>query len=387
MRNQPRPQVVVVTGASGGIGRAIAYAFAKRGAHLGLLARGQPGLEAAAEEVRSLGGRAIVIPTDMTDPELVEAAADAVEARFGSIDAWVNDAMATVFARVVDTHPEEFKRATEVTYLGTVYVTMTALRRMPARDRGVIVQVGSALAYRAIPLQAAYRGAKFAIRGFTDSIRTELLADHSHVQITMVQLPGVNTTQFKWCRAKLPRHPQPVPPIYQPEIPAEAVYWAAQHHRRELWVGLCTVQAIPGNNWRPGSPTATSPNRHQRPAGRRHARGGRSPRQPVRAAPRAGRHARHLQRPGQDTQSAAVGRDPPAGPGGRHRCHRRRGNDHRAFPAMTAAGRLRGRATCCASTAAGRRRTRHDRGPRGVFVRMWLPRWDSDGEQAVCKRG
>jgi short-subunit dehydrogenase len=259
MRNQPRPQVVVVTGASGGIGRAIAYAFAKRGAHLGLLARGQPGLEAAAEEVRSLGGRAIVIPTDMTDPELVEAAADAVEARFGSIDAWVNDAMATVFARVVDTHPEEFKRATEVTYLGTVYVTMTALRRMPARDRGVIVQVGSALAYRAIPLQAAYRGAKFAIRGFTDSIRTELLADHSHVQITMVQLPGVNTTQFKWCRAKLPRHPQPVPPIYQPEIPAEAVYWAAQHHRRELWVGLCTVQAIPGNNWRPGSPTATSP--------------------------------------------------------------------------------------------------------------------------------
>ena len=251
MPNQPRPQVVVVTGASGGIGRAIAYAFAKRGAHLGLLARGQPGLEAAAEEVRSLGGRAIVIPTDMTDPELVEAAADAVEARFGSIDAWVNDAMATVFARVVDTHPEEFKRATEVTYLGTVYVTMTALRRMPARDRGVIVQVGSALAYRAIPLQAAYRGAKFAIRGFTDSIRTELLADHSHVQITMVQLPGVNTTQFKWCRAKLPRHPQPVPPIYQPEIPAEAVYWAAQHHRRELWVGFSTVQAITGNKLAP----------------------------------------------------------------------------------------------------------------------------------------
>jgi NAD(P)-dependent dehydrogenase (short-subunit alcohol dehydrogenase family) len=282
MPNQPRPQVVVVTGASGGIGRAIAHAFAKRGAHLGLLARGQPGLEAAAEEVRSLGGRAIVIPTDMTDPELVEAAADAVEARFGSIDAWVNDAMATVFARVVDTHPEEFKRATEVTYLGTGPPSTTA------------ASCGSA------------------------------------------------SPPYKQSRA---------------------------------------------TNWRPGSPTATSPNRHQRPAGRRHARGGRSPRQPVRAAPRAGRHARHLQRPGQDTQSAAVGRDPPAGPGGRHRCHRRRGNDHRAFPAMTAAGRLRGRATCCASTAAGRRRTRHDRGPRGVFVRMWLPRWDSDGEQAVCKRG
>ncbi|HEX4345607.1 MAG TPA: SDR family oxidoreductase [Solirubrobacteraceae bacterium] len=246
-----QPQVVVVTGASGGIGRAIAHAFAKRGANLGLLARGQPGLDNAAEEVRSLGGQAIVIPTDVTDPEQVEAAADAVEARFGAIDVWVNDAMATVFARVLDTDPQEFKRATEVTYLGTVYGTMTALRRMTARDRGMIVQVGSALAYRAIPLQAAYCGAKFAIRGFTDSIRTELLADHSNVRLTMVQLPGVNSTQFNWCRSKLRRHPMPVPPIYQPEIPAEAVYWAAQHHRRELWVGYPTVQAILGNKLAP----------------------------------------------------------------------------------------------------------------------------------------
>jgi short-subunit dehydrogenase len=251
MTHNSPPQVVVITGASGGIGRAIAHAFATRGAHLGLLARGQPGLEGAAEEVRSLGGQALVVPTDVTDHEQVEAAADAVEARFGPIDVWINDAMATVFARFLDTQPEEFKRATEVTYLGTVYGTMTALRRMTARDRGTIVQVGSALAYRAIPLQAAYCGAKFAIRGFTDSIRTELLTDHSNVHLTMVQLPGVNSTQFNWCRSKLPRHPMPVPPIYQPEIPAEAVYWAAQHHRRELWVGYSTVQAIIANKLAP----------------------------------------------------------------------------------------------------------------------------------------
>jgi NAD(P)-dependent dehydrogenase (short-subunit alcohol dehydrogenase family) len=164
---------------------------------------------------------------------------------------WVNDAMATVFARFIDTEPEEFKRATEVTYLGAVYGTMVALKRMTARDRGKIVQVGSALAYRAIPLQAAYCGAKFGIRGFTDSIRTELLHDNSKVQITMVQLPGVNTTQFNWCRSKLPDHPMPVPPIYQPEIPAEAVYWAAHHRRRELWVGYSTVEAILANRLAP----------------------------------------------------------------------------------------------------------------------------------------
>jgi short-subunit dehydrogenase len=241
------PEVVVVTGASGGVGRAIAHAFAKRGAHVGLLARGEPGLQGAREEVEALGGQALMVPTDVSDPEQVEAAAAAVEAAFGPIDIWVNDAMATVFAKFVDTEPEEFKRATEVTYLGTVYGTMAALKRMTARDRGKIVQVGSALSYRAIPLQAAYCGAKFGIRGFTDSIRTELLHDRSKVQITMVQLPGVNTTQFNWCRSKLPNHPQPVPPIYQPEIPAEAVYWAAHHRRRELWVGYSAVEAIVGN--------------------------------------------------------------------------------------------------------------------------------------------
>jgi len=247
-----KPQVVVITGASGGVGRAIAHAFAKRGAHVGLLARGQEGLDGAKREVESLGGQALAVPTDVSDHEQVEAAAAAVEEHFGEIDVWVNDAMATVFARFIDTEPQEFKRATEVTYLGTVYGTMAALKRMTARDRGKIVQVGSALSYRAIPLQAAYCGAKFGIRGFTDSIRTELRHDKSNVQITMVQLPGINTTQFSWCRSKLPNHPMPVPPIYQPEIPAEAVYWAAQHRRRELWVGYSAVEAILGSRFAPG---------------------------------------------------------------------------------------------------------------------------------------
>ena len=246
-----KPEVVVVTGSSAGVGRAIAHAFAKRGANIGLLARGQEGLDAAQREVESFGGQALTVPTDVADHHQVEAAAQKVEEHFGPIDVWVNDAMATVFASFLDTEPEEFQRATEVTYLGTVYGTMAALKRMTARDRGKIVQVGSALSYRAIPLQAAYCGAKFGIRGFTNSIRTELLHDKSKVQITMVQLPGVNTTQFNWCRSKLPNHPMPVPPIYQPEIPAEAVYWAAHHRRRELWVGYSAVLAIVGNRLAP----------------------------------------------------------------------------------------------------------------------------------------
>lgn len=249
--SKPQSQVVVITGSSAGVGRAIAHAFAKRGAHIGLLARGREGLDGAAREVESLGGRAIAVPTDVADHQQVEGAAQQVEDHFGPIDVWINAAMATVFARFVDTKPDEFKRATEVTYLGAVYGTMAALERMTARDRGTIVQVGSALAYRAIPLQAAYCGAKFGIRGFTDSIRTELRHDKSKVHITMVQLPGVNTTQFSWCRSKMPKHPMPVPPIYQPEIPAEAVYWAAQHRRREVWVGYSAVQAILGNRVAP----------------------------------------------------------------------------------------------------------------------------------------
>jgi short-subunit dehydrogenase len=244
-------EVVVVTGASGGVGRAIAHAFAKRGARVGLVARGEEGLRDASREVERLGGKAFAVPTEVADSDAVEAAADAVEARFGPVDVWVNDAMATVFARFIDTSAEEFARATEVTYLGTVYGTMAALKRMVARDRGSIVQVGSALSYRSIPLQAAYCGAKFGIRGFTDSIRTELLHDRSNVRITMVQLPGVNTTQFNWCRSKLSKHPKPVAPVYQPEVAAEAVYWAAHHHRRELRVGYSAVEAILGSKIAP----------------------------------------------------------------------------------------------------------------------------------------
>jgi short-subunit dehydrogenase len=251
MSASEKSEVVVVTGASGGVGRAVAHAFAKRGAHVGLLARGERGLSVCARECEEFGGQALAVPTDVADHEQVEAAARAVEERFGEIDIWVNDAMSTVFARFAETEPDEFKRATEVTYLGAVYGTMVALERMLARNRGTIVQVGSALAYRAIPLQAAYCGAKFAIRGFTDSIRVELRADGSRVHITMVQLPGVNTTQFNWCRSKLPRHPMPVPPIYQPEVPAEAVYWAAHHRRREVWCGSSAVQAILGNRLAP----------------------------------------------------------------------------------------------------------------------------------------
>jgi NAD(P)-dependent dehydrogenase (short-subunit alcohol dehydrogenase family) len=245
-------KVVVVTGASAGVGRATAQAFAKRGDRVALLARGADGLQGASEEVESFGGKALPIETDVADAEQVEAAAQRTEAELGPIDIWVNDAMTTVFSPFKEVTPDDYRRATEVTYLGYVWGTMSALKRMLSRDRGTIVQVGSALSYRAIPLQAPYCGAKFAIRGFTDSIRTELLHDKSNVHITMVQLPAVNTPQFNWCKTRLPKHPQPVPPIYQPEIPAEAILWAAEHRRRELWVGRSAVKAILGNKVAPG---------------------------------------------------------------------------------------------------------------------------------------
>ena len=223
----------------------------------GLIARGESGLEATRREVDALGGVGLAVPADVADPDATEAAAEEIEHRFGPLDVWVNDAMATIFAPVLEVRPEEFKRATEVTYLGAVYGTMAALKRMKARDRGTVVQVGSALSYRAIPLQSAYCGSKFALRGFTDSVRTELMHDNSSVWITMVHLPAVNTPQFNWCRTRLPDHPQPVPPIYQPEVPAEAVYWAAHHHRRELDVGASAVKAIIGNKIARASPTGT----------------------------------------------------------------------------------------------------------------------------------
>jgi short-subunit dehydrogenase len=241
------PEVVVITGASAGVGRATAVAFARRGGRVGLLARGRDGLEGARTEVESAGGKALVIPTDVSDADAVEEAARRVEEDLGPIEVWVNNAMTSVFSPVKEMTPDEFRRVTEVTYLGYVYGTLAALRRMLPRNRGHVVQVGSALAYRGIPLQAAYCASKHAIQGFTESLRSELIHDRSAVQLTMVQMPALNTPQFGWIRSRLPRKAQPVPPIFQPEVAAEAIYWAAHHGRDELWVGLSAVKAIVGN--------------------------------------------------------------------------------------------------------------------------------------------
>lgn len=251
VKNRIKPEVVVITGASAGIGRATVRRFAKDKAHVGLLARGVDGLEAARKEVEAAGGRALVLPTDVADPKQVEAAAEAVERKFGPIDIWINDAMTSVFAPLKDMTPEEFRRVTEVTYLGAVYGTMSALKRMLPRDRGTIVQVGSALAYRSIPLQSAYCGAKHGIHGFTDSLRCELIHDKSNVHLTMVQLPGVNTTQFGWVRNRLPNKPKPLGSVYQPEVAAEGIHWAAHHRRRELYVGMPAFEAIAANKVAP----------------------------------------------------------------------------------------------------------------------------------------
>ena len=244
-------EVVVVTGASAGVGRAVAREFGRHGASVGLLARGLDGLEAARREVEGAGGRALVVPTDVAQHDQVEAAAQAVEAELGAIDVWVNDAMATVFAEFLDVSPEEFARATEVTYLGLVWGTRAALTRMVPRDRGTIVQVGSAVAYRGIPLQSAYSGAKHAAQGFVESVRCELRHRGSRVHVTTVQLPALNTPQFGQCLARTPRHPRPVAPVFQPEVAAEAVRWAAHACRREVYVGLPTVLTILGNRVAP----------------------------------------------------------------------------------------------------------------------------------------
>jgi NAD(P)-dependent dehydrogenase (short-subunit alcohol dehydrogenase family) len=248
-----RSKVVVVTGASGGIGRATAVAFGRRGARVALLARGDAGLKGAAKDVEAAGGKALPLPVDVADYDQVERAAAQIEDELGQIDTWVNVAFTSVFAPFMQIRPEEFKRATEVTYLGYVWGTRAALDRMVPRNRGTIVQVGSALAYRGIPLQSAYCGGKHAIQGFHDSLRCELLHGMSKVKVTMVQMPAVNTPQFSWVLSRLSKHPQPVPPIYQPEVAADAILYAADHpRRREYWVGAPTMATIIANKFAAG---------------------------------------------------------------------------------------------------------------------------------------
>jgi NAD(P)-dependent dehydrogenase (short-subunit alcohol dehydrogenase family) len=243
---------VMITGASAGVGRAAAIAFARRGDCVGLIARGHAGLEGAANDVERSGGRALPLQVDVSDADAVEAAASRLEEAHGPIDVWVNNAMASVFSPVKEMTATDYKRVTEVTYLGVVFGTLAALRRMRPRNSGSIVQVGSALAYRGIPLQSAYCAAKHAIQGFCDSLRAELLHDKSRVRVTMVQLPAMNTPQFEWVKSRLARRAQPVPPIYAPELAADAIVWASAHARREVYVGMPTDVAIIGNKLAPG---------------------------------------------------------------------------------------------------------------------------------------
>jgi NAD(P)-dependent dehydrogenase (short-subunit alcohol dehydrogenase family) len=243
--------VAVVTGGSAGVGRAAARAFADAGYDVAVLARGEERLDATRRDLEARGARALALPADVADADAVEQVAARVEEELGPIDVWVNNAMATVYARAWDVDANEYARATDVTYLGAVHGTLAALRRMRPRDRGTIVQVGSALAYRGIPLQAPYCAAKHALKGFTEALRTELLHDRSNVHVTMVHLPALNTPQFEWGRTKLPRHPQPVPPIFQPEVAARAIVFAAEHRRRELLVAGPTLQTVWGQRLAP----------------------------------------------------------------------------------------------------------------------------------------
>lgn len=244
-------EVVMITGASAGIGRATARAFARRGAKIGLFARGGDRLEAARAEVEEAGGRGLVLAGDVADDKAVENAAQQLEQEFGPIDIWVNNAMVSVFSPIAEMTPQEYRRVTEVTYLGYVWGTLAALRRMRPRNRGTIINVGSALAYRGIPLQSAYCAAKHAIHGFTEALRAELIHDKMDIRICEVEMPAVNTTQFDWVKSRMPNKPQPVPPIYQPEVAADAIVFAATHGRREVYVGFPTVEAIVGNKLAP----------------------------------------------------------------------------------------------------------------------------------------
>ena len=246
------PKTVVITGASAGVGRAVVRRFARDGVNIGLIARDEDRLQEAVREVEEHGGKALACPLDVSDADALEAAAERIEQAFGPIDVWVNVAMATIFAPLDDITPAEFKRVTEVTYLGFVYGTMTALKRMKRRDHGTIVQVGSGLAYRSIPLQSAYCGAKHAVVGFTDSLRSELIHDKSKVKIGVVHLPGVNTPQFDWGRNKMGKRAQPVPPVFQPEIPAEAIHYMARHPRREIWLTWSTWKVMIGQTFAAG---------------------------------------------------------------------------------------------------------------------------------------
>jgi len=250
---QQQSPVVVITGGSAGVGRATARSFAARGARIGILARGKEGLEATRKEVEALGGEALAIPTDVADPEQVDRAATEVEDKFGPIDIWINNAMVAVFSEFKDVEPEEYRRVTDVCYHGTVFGTMSALNRMLPRDSGTIVHVGSALAYRGIPLQSAYCGAQHGIQGMFESVRTELIHNESKVQMVIVHLPAINTPQFEWSRVKVGKKPQPVPPIFEPEVAADAIVYAATEgrHRREIHVGKPTVQTIAGNKVAP----------------------------------------------------------------------------------------------------------------------------------------
>ena len=246
-----RDCTVVVTGASAGVGRAVAHRFARAGARLGLIARDADALRAVKQEVERLGGSAVVAPADVADAEAVFGAAAEIRREAGPIDVWINDAMVTVFAPVWEIEPDEFRRVTEVSYLGFVHGTLAALRDMRPRDQGTIIQIGSALAYRGIPLQSAYCGAKHAIRGFTDSLRTELLHAGSRIAVSTIELPAVNTPQFDWARTRMPQQPRPVPPVVQPEVIAEAVFRTAQNPRRETWVGWSTLKVILANELLP----------------------------------------------------------------------------------------------------------------------------------------
>ncbi|OHV08763.1 SDR family oxidoreductase [Kushneria phosphatilytica] len=247
-----RQEVVVITGAGAGLGRATAREFARRGAHLGLISRDETRLAAVKSEAEALGARVVTVAADVADAAQIEAAADRIESELGPLDIWVNDAMTTVFSPLHAMTAEEFKRVTEVTYLGNVNGTMAALKRMRPRDHGTIVQVGSALAYRPVPLQTAYCGAKHAIKGYTEGLRCELLNEGSRVHVTIVEMPGLNTPQFDWCRSHLSHRARPVAPVYQPEVGARAIYWAAHHRRRQLYVGIPSVLTIWGNKLMPG---------------------------------------------------------------------------------------------------------------------------------------